>query len=109
MFHCLVILIIEGGDWSLLKVIYQQSSNNRLNKLKVLHLKRKREKKDRKKNEKRKEWKNERMKERQKESKKELFVNLKDFYRISVHFNLLKKLDLFLSIKTCEIAHGEKK
>ena len=57
------------------------------------------------KNERMKEWK----KERQKESKKELFVNLKDFYRISVHFNLLKKLDLFLSIKTCEIAHGEKK
>ena len=61
MFHCLVILIIEGGDWSLLKVIYQQSSNNRLNKLKVLHLKRKREKKDRKK--KMKKEKNERMKE----------------------------------------------
>ena len=60
-----------------------------------------------------KEWKNERKTERKekkaKESKKELFVNLKDFYRISVHFNLLKKLDLFLSIKTCEIAHGEKK
>lgn len=44
-----------------------------------------------------------------KERKKEQFVNLKDFYRISVHFNLLKKLDFFLSIKTCEIAHGEKK
>jgi hypothetical protein len=57
MFHCLVILIIEGGDWSLLKVIYQQSSNNRLNKLKVLHLKRKREKKDRKKKGKKKRMK----------------------------------------------------